>query len=145
MDGPAPHPDRPVMNPMARFDVTPGFTDELIASIEREWIDATTGDAWAGMSPAERVGQLPALLRHLFDLSLSDAADPVTRTALVFDAIALGEYRRARQFDEAAMLAELYVLRGIVWTVLRRVFGFVGAETVMARVDAALNADSHIG
>ena len=127
---------------MARFDVTPGFTDELTLSIERDWIDATTGGAWADMSPAERVGQIPSLLHHLLDLSLSDAFDPEARTALMFDAIALGEDRHARQFDETAMLGELYVLRGIVWTALRRAFGSIGAETAMARVDAALSAVS---
>lgn len=130
------------MSAMTRFDVTPGFTDELIVSIERDWIDATTEGVWAAMSPAERVGQIPSLLHHLLDLSLSDAFDPEARTALMFDAIALGEDRRARRFDEMAMLGELYVLRGIVWTALRRAFGSIGAETAMARVDAALSAVS---
>lgn len=127
------------MSPLPPSDVPERFGEQLVATVTHEWVAATERAPWSRLTPSERIDHLPRLLRHLVGVVLADAPERGERAEMVKDAASHGEQRQTLDIDEEALLSEYYILRGLLWDHLREVFGTVGAEGYIARVDAALS------
>ena len=106
------------------------------------WVALSDRPPWDRLTTAERIDHLAPLLDSLFRAVLEETANRTYRAAMIRDAAAHGEERRAQGYDEEIILEEYYLIRELLWTELRARLPAADAAPIIVRVDAALSLAS---
>jgi hypothetical protein len=108
---------------------------ESIPDVVAHWEELVDREPWSALSPADRLDELPAFLRALFDWTICAPSGERAPTTFLNTAAAHGAQRRRCGLGYDHVMEESALLRRAVWDLARPHHEHFHA---MVRIDSAL-------